>query len=75
MTASASRAAKLRRTASRRTAKLRRLATDAKKALGALLAMESAAVGFGLLDSTTAGVITGCIGVATAGLVYALKNE
>ena len=48
---------------------------EVKKALGALTVMESAAVGYGLIDSATAGLVTAALGVATAGVVYLLDNE
>lgn len=48
---------------------------EIKKTLGALGVMEVSAVGFGLIDSATAGLMTAVLGVATAGVVYLLNNE
>lgn len=48
---------------------------EVKKALGALGVMEAAAVGYGLIDSATAGLITAALGVATSGVVYLLRNR
>jgi hypothetical protein len=48
---------------------------EVRKALGALGVMEAAAVGYGLIDSATAGFITAGLGVATAGVVWLLNNE
>lgn len=53
----------------------RQILLDSKKALGAAAVMVTSAVGFGLVDSATAGIATGVIGVATVGVVYLLKNE
>lgn len=48
---------------------------EIKKTLGALGVMVPTAVGFGLIDSATAGLVMGGITVATAGVVYLLNNE
>lgn len=56
-------------------AKINEVLADAKKALGALGVMTTAAVGFGLLDSATAGLVLGGIGVLTTGVVWVLDND
>lgn len=54
--------------------KLRTVLTDAKKAVGALLAGEAVAVTAGLIDGHDAAVITGIGAAVTAGIVYLLNN-
>lgn len=48
---------------------------DARKAVGALVAAEGAAVAAGFLGSEQAGWVTGGIGVANAVIVYLLANK
>lgn len=49
--------------------------TDAKKAIGALVVGEAAAVSAGLIGNETAGLVTGALGVASAVVVYLLPHD
>jgi hypothetical protein len=54
--------------------KLKSLLVDARKALVTLGAIESTAVGLGLLNQTQDALITSILGVLTTGLVYRTRN-
>lgn len=54
--------------------KLPTFITDAKKAVVAATSFDALAVGLGIFDSQTAGVITAVLGAITTVLVYMARN-